>query len=205
MKKQIVIMIGLTTLLAVPTRASQEKLAESIRGVQLEALRTAEQLKSTLGTLNALTKQSKGDLRPAYDAFGADVVKTEAAAGTTRKQVQWMAGEGRSYFQDWQTSVSGIANESLRKKAQKRLNSVKESYADVEQALQQASEKFNPFLSDLDDVRKALATDLTAGGVKSIRSTVKKANWDHQYVTEAVNSALKGMDKMQKALSSEAK
>jgi hypothetical protein len=205
MKNHILIMIGLTTLLAVPTRASQEQLARSIKDVHMETIRTSEQLKATLGALNGLTKQSKGDLRPAYDTFCAQVAKTEAAAGATRKQVQWMGGEGRAYFQDWQSTVNAIANESLRKKAQKRLDAVKESYASVEGSLQKASEKFTPFLSDLGDIQKALATDVTAGGVKAVRGTVRTANWDHQYVADSINSALKGMDKMQKALSSEAK
>ena len=47
--------------------------------------------------------------------------------------------------------------------------------------------------------------DVTAAGVKSVRSTVKSANWNHQSVNRAINSALKEMDKMEKSLSSEAK
>ena len=47
-----------------------------------------------------------------------------------------MAGDGRQYFQDWQNTINGIANESLRKKAQKRLDAVKRSYDKVEASLQ---------------------------------------------------------------------
>lgn len=79
------------------------------------------------------------------------------------------------------------------------------NYDKVEVSLQQASERFKPFLSDLADIQKALATDVTPGGVKAIKSTVRSANWNHQYVDKAIKSALKEMDKMQKALSSEAK
>ena len=114
-------------------------------------------------------------------------------------------GDGRKYFQDWQATVNSIANESLRKKAQKRLDAVRTSYDKVEASLQVAGEKCKPFLSDLGDIQKALAADVTAGGVKAIRSTVRSANWDHQFVNRAVNSALKDMSKMENALSSEAK
>jgi hypothetical protein len=205
MKKQIWITIGLATLLASATQASQEQLASSIREAHAEATRTDAQLKGTLSALNALTEQSKGDLRPAYDSYCAEVAKTESAAGWTRTRVQWMAGDGRKYFQDWQKTVNGIANESLRKKAQKRMDAVKTSYDKVEASLQLASEKFRPFLSDLADIQKSLATDVTAGGVKAIKSTVKSANWNHHYVDKAIKSALKEMDKMRKALSTEAK
>jgi len=205
MKNKILLTLGLVTLLFSTTQASQEQLAKSIREARVETSRTAAQLKATLDTLTALTKQSKGDLRPAYNTFCAEIPKTEAAAGQTRTRVQWMAGDGRKYFQDWQATINGIANKSLQKKAQKRMDAVRKSYDKVEASLVQAGEKFRPFLSDLADIQKFLATDVTAGGVKAIKSTVRTANWDHGYVEDAINDALKEMDKMEKALSPEAK
>jgi hypothetical protein len=205
MKKKLLLTLGLATLMASSTQANQEQLANSIKEAHVETTRTSDQLKATLASLNALTKQEKGDLRPAYTTYCAEVTKTEAAAAWTRTRVQWMAGDGRKYFQDWQATVNSIANESLRKKSQKRLDAVQKSYDKVEASLKLAGEKFAPFLSDLGDIQKALATDVTAGGVKAIKSTVKSANWNHQYVDKAVQSALKEMEKMEKALSPEAK
>jgi len=205
MKTKFLSTLILATLLAATTGFSQQQLATSIKEARVETTRTSDQLKATLGALTALTKQKKGDLRPAYSAYCSEVAKTESAATWTRTRIQWMAGDGRKYFQDWQTTVKGIANPSLQKKAQKRLDTVRKSYDKVEASLQQAGDKFKPFLSDLGDIQKALATDVTAGGVKAIKSTVNSANWNHQFVDNAIQSALKEMAKMQKALSSEAK
>lgn len=204
MKKQTLLTIGLMTLLASATQASQEQLAKSIGDAHLEATRTSEQLKATLGAINALTKQTQGDLRPTYNTYCSEVAKTESAATYTRTRSQWMASDGRQYFKDWQNTVNGIANESLRKKSQKRLDAVQKSYDKVEASFQLAGEKFRPFLSDLGDIQKALATDVTPGGVKAIKSTVKSANWNHQFVDKAITSALKEMAKMKKALSTQA-
>jgi hypothetical protein len=204
MKKQILLTIGLTGLLTSVTQASQEELAKSIHDAHVETSRTFEQLKATLGSLNELTQQKTGDLRPAYATFCSQVTNTFAAGDVTRTRLQWMGGEGRKYFTDWQNTINGISNESLRKKAQKRLNSVQKNYDNVEESLKEAAEKFKPFLSDLNDVRTALSTDVTAGGVKAIKSTVRTANWDYQFVERAVNSAIKDMGKMEKALTSQA-
>ena len=204
MKMQTLFMIGFATLLTTATQASQEQLAGSIKQAHLETSRTSEQLKATLDAINALTKQTKGDLRPAYTTYCAEVVKTGSAAELTRTRVIWMGGDGRKYFQDWQATVEGISNESLRKKAQKRLDNVRASYDKVETSLQAAGDKFKPFLSDLADIQKSLAADVTAGGVKAIRSTVQSANWNHQFVNRSVNTALHEMTKMEKALSAEA-
>ncbi len=205
MKKTTLVTIGLASLLAATAQANQQQLATSIKEAHAETARTSEQLKATLAALTALTKLTQGDLRPAYNTYCAEVAKTEAAATWTKTRIQWMASDGRKYFQDWQDTVKGIANESLQKKAQKRLEAVQKSYDKVEASLKVAGEKFKPFLSDLSDIQKALATDVTPGGVKMIKSTVSSANWNHQYVDKAINSTLKEMEKMEKALSSEVK
>ncbi len=205
MKKQILFSIGLVALMATASQASQEQLAAGVKETQGEATRTAEQLKETVGALNALGKQKKGDLRPTYDKFCAEVVKTQAAADLTASRVNSMNTSGAKYFEDWQNTINGINNESMRKKSQKRLDSVKAGYHKVLAALTEAAEKFKPFLSDLNDIQKVLATDVTAGGVKAAGSTIKSANWNYKYVDQAVKTALRELDKMSKSLSSEAK
>lgn len=204
MKKRILLTIGLATLLA-SAQASQEQLAQSIQDAQGETARTSEQLKATLAALNALTKQSKGDLTPAYKTYCGEVAKTQAARDWTVSRIQSMDKNGGTYFEAWQGKVNEIANESLRKKSQKRLDAVKTSYNKVLGSLKEAGEKFKPFLSDLGDIEKVLATDVTAGGVDAIKSTVKSANWNYKYVEKSISAALKEMDKMAKSLSSEAK
>lgn len=203
--QKISVIICLAALVTFAASATQEQLAKSINEARIETMRTADQLAATLTSLNALTQQKKGDLRPSFETFQSEIKKTDSAANTTAARAQWMAQDGINYFKTWQKTVDGIANESLRKKAQKRLNTVNESYGKVESSLAQAKEKFAPFLSDLRDVEKSLSADVTANGVKAIRGTVKTANWDHQFVSKAIQSAIKEMDKMSKALSPEAK
>lgn len=203
MKKQLLLTLGLVSLLFTAAQASQEQLAISIRETRNEATRTRQQLKATLDSITALTQQKEGDLRPAYNAFAAEIPKTEAAAGWTATRVQWMAGDGQHYFDTWQGTISSISNKSLQKKAQKRLDEAKKSYGKISSSLKDAREKFRPFLSDLSDIQKALANDVTPSGVKNIRSVVRSANYRYGGVSSAMEKALKEMDKMEASLSSE--
>ena len=206
MKKQTLFIIGLATLLASgPQAYSQEQLGKSIQEARLETARTSLQLRTTLGALNGLTQKTEGDLRPAYNTFAAEVTNTVAAAETTAARVKWMDGEGQEYFKEWQNTITTIANESLRKKSQKRLETVRSDFDEVKKELKEAGVKFKPFLSDLSDIQKTLASDVTAAGVKSVRSTVKSANGNYQSVNRAINSAIKELEKMAKALSPEAR
>ena len=144
-------------------------------------------------------------MRPAYEAFTAEVAKTEKAALATATRVAWMQGDGMKCFDDWQTTIASINNESLKKKSQKRLDAVKKSYGKVIEELKEAAEKFKPFLANLTDIQKVLSTDLTAKGVKGLRSTVSSANWNYNNINRTINSALEEMKKMEKDLSPEAK
>src|SRR5689334_4982113 len=107
-----IVALGLSLLSSSVFGASQQQLATSISDARNEAIRTHDQLTTTLNTLTALSKQSSGDLRPAYDAFSAEVPKTEAAAQTTRTRVSWMQGDGQRYFEGWQSDINSISNES---------------------------------------------------------------------------------------------
>jgi hypothetical protein len=204
MKRYMLLTIGLAASLIFSAEASQQQLAQSIKEARTEANRTDEQLRSTLAAVNALTKQKSGDLRPAYEAFAREVPKTQSAADWTRARVQFMAGDGRKYFDDWQKTINSVADSSLRKKGQKRLDSARKSYAAVEAELVTAADKFRPFLSHLNDIQKVLSKDVTANGVKSVKSVVRDANWDYKGVSAAINNALKEMQKMEDALSSQA-
>jgi septal ring factor EnvC (AmiA/AmiB activator) len=202
--KTILTALSLAACLVGVAHAGQEQLAQSIKDARIEASRTHAQLQATLDAINKMTKQKEGDLRPAYNNYCAEVGNTESAAVWTKTRIQWMAGDGRHYFQDWQATIGGISNEGLKKKSQKRLDSAQASYNKVEASLQEAGEKFKPFLSDLGDIKTALAADVTAGGVKSMKGTVRSANWNSQSVDRAIQNALKEMSKMEKALSTQA-
>jgi hypothetical protein len=182
---------------------AQAKLADSLKDIRLETVATRDELKSAVDTLDALTKQKSGDLRPTYDAYCAEVKKTHDAAQATASRVGDMETASKDYFGAWQSEVTSISNESLRRKAQRRLDDVRRSYDKVVASLRQAGAAFKPFLSDLDDVQKTLANDVTVGGVNSIRGVAKDATWNQRKVLRYVNEAIDELARMQNALSSQ--
>jgi DNA anti-recombination protein RmuC len=186
------------------TNASpQAKLAESVAVIRTETLATRDQLQATLNALNALTKQEKGDLKPTFDKYSAEVKNTHAVAEQTAARITAMQAASKEYFDTWKTQVNEINNESLRKKALSRMNDVFEKYNDVIKSLQEASEKFKPFLSNLDDVQKMLANDITPGGVKAVRGVADDANWNMKKVRSSIADAIDELGDMAKSLSSQ--
>jgi len=141
-------------------------------------------------------------LRPAYEKFEAQVAKTQAGATATRARAQKMETEAATHFSAWRTELDTINNAKLKAKGVKRLDTVEKSYNRVTKQIQEAAEKFDPYLSDLADMKKMLANDLSPSGVKALRGTVGDAKFHLTFVRRPLNDAIQELDKMQKTLTS---
>ncbi|HUK81752.1 MAG TPA: DUF2959 family protein [Verrucomicrobiae bacterium] len=181
--------------------SAQENLAKSVEEIRTETLATRGQLQTSIGALTALTNQKEGDLKPAYDAFVAEVGKTHAVAAQTAKRAADMQTASKDYFGAWQQEIAGINNESLRRTAQKRLDSARRNYDKAIASLQEAANRFKPLLTELDDVQKMLAMDVTAAGVKSVRGVANDARRDGDRVRATITDALSNLQDLGVALS----
>jgi hypothetical protein len=84
--------------------------------------------------------------------------------------------EGLAYFQKWNEERAEIQDGPLRIRSFDRKIAVGTQFEDVRSSYAKSKTEFDPFMSDLKDIRTALGTDLTPGGLDSIRSLANKAN-----------------------------
>jgi hypothetical protein len=79
---------------------------------------------------------------------------------------------------------------------------VQKDYDRVMKQMNEAAEKFEPYLSDLSDMQKMLVNDLSSGSIKNLRGTVSDARFHLQGVRAPLNDAIKELSDMDRALSS---
>jgi hypothetical protein len=199
---QLLVVWTLALFTAGSAWAGQEKLGAAMRDTRDEIGQTRDQLQTTVDSISALVSQKKGDLRPAYEQFEAQVAKTQAGAAATRARAQRMETEAATHFSAWRTELDTINNAKIKAKGVKRLEAVEKSYNRVTKQIQEAAEKFDPYLSDLADMKKMLANDLSPSGVKALRGTVGDAKFHLTFVRRPLNDAIQDLDKMQKTLTS---
>ena len=197
--------VAVTCLLPNPAQAGQEKLAADIAQTSQEVGRSRDQLQTTIDVLSALVSQKGGDLKPAFQKFQAEVVRTKKVADATTATAADMQKQSDAYFGEWVKEIASVSNPKLRKNAQKRLDAVKENYTDATKSLEMAAGKFTPFLSDLADIEKILTNDLTAGGIKSIKGTVSSAKFNMTNVRRSIQTAMNSLDKVSAELKRDAK
>jgi hypothetical protein len=115
-------------------------------------------------------------MAPQFQSYSAAVNRLDAQAQVASGQAEAMRLEGLAYFQKWNEERAEIQDGPLRIRSFDRKIAVGTQFEDVWSSYAESKSEFDPFMSDLKDIRTALGTDLTHGGLDSIRSLANKAN-----------------------------
>jgi len=196
-------LVSLLALALVPTSISiaadsAERAAmvkEKIQSLRQDCVQGRRQITATLEELGRLTGEGV-DLRPQFEKFKAELVKMEEKAKSARNRADSMREKGAAFFSEWEQQVNTIQNEEIRNEAATRLGKRKKSYDKILAAMQDAKAELVPFLSDLNDIRKLLESELSAGSVASAKNTIKKAKWHGEDVQESLSDVEKELDRV---------
>jgi hypothetical protein len=132
----------------------------------------------SLANLNDLVSNPNPDLRKQFKAFNASVNDLGSTAKAIASNAEEMKSQGVAYFAKWDEEAAKMRNEDIRNRSEARKNEVASRFARISQQYDETKIAFQTFMSDLRDVQKFLATDLTAGGLAAIKDVAAKANRD---------------------------
>ena len=169
------------TLLAGCASKSFDKGANTSTALQSAAgavAQTSTSLYGVLGAMNNLTFKSQGDLRKQYDAFvsaSADLDKSMAKLDAAVVALHLKADD---YFTDWTNKTATIQSEELRKRSTERKTEVSSKLNEVTASYDSLKNSMKPFTGDLKDIQTYLGTDLTSGGLATIKDVVAKTKVD---------------------------
>ena len=176
-----------------PEQAAAVK--EKLQTLRSNCAKGRHQVAVTVEELSRLTVPDV-DLRPQFEKFKAELVKMEEAAGNARERADAMKAKGEKFFADAEVQVAEIQNPDIRKAAEKRLGARKKSYGKVLSAMQEAKAEFQPFMSDLNDLKKMFDSELTTTSVKSAKDLIRQARWHGNDVTDALEDVEKELDRV---------
>jgi len=182
------------TFAAESAERAQETKAR-IDAVRVEAAKIRNQIGLTLEELNRLRKDSV-ELRTQFQLYTRELAKMEEQARVARDRAVSMSEKGQAYFQAWEDTIKSIANADIRDQAQKRYNKRVKSYNKIVKAMSDARDELRPFLSDLNDLKKLLDSELSRESVKSTQSLIKSANWHGEDVVESLKDVETELDRV---------
>ena len=94
----------------------------------------------------------------------------------------------RSYLQAWDKQLDAISFEHIRDLSQARRTEVANRMSAINQRYQQSQQVVEPLISYLLDIRRALGSDLTTGGLGSMKEIVENAGTNAAKVQSALNA-----------------
>lgn len=176
----------------------QERTVETVADTRKEMVDVRSQIDRTLTSLNALVNASPSDLRKAYDRYARDVDAMRKEAAAMEKHASAMEKHTGDYLASWQRSQSQIQNPELRDVTGQRREVLTNSFQRIQGAFREARRDVTPFLTRLEDIRRALGNDLTAVGVAAIAQTdaVSSANAHGAAVATSLDVAINEFDQL---------
>jgi hypothetical protein len=128
----------------------------------------------SMKSLDELVAAASTDPRKPYEAFAKSVDNVEASGNTAKKDADKMRERAAAYFSQWETQMESVKNEDVKKLSQERKAKLQEAFDSIKNAADDAKQSFPGFLSDLKDLRTALAHDLTPQGIDAAKGVVDK-------------------------------
>ena len=172
-----------------------ETMAKQVEGVQP----AKPQVDAMLASLEGLTR-AQGDMRPAFKQFSQTLDDTEKTAARARKSQATIREKEAEYFAEWQRQAAEITNPQIKAATQARQAEVKSTLASLSQTGRAAGEAYDPFISNMKDIRTYLSNDLTPAGVKRLEPTIEKARRDGAALQKALDEFNRASERVQATL-----
>jgi hypothetical protein len=151
--------------------AAAESLQDAAVQVQAESIA----IDSTVATLNDLINNPASDLKPQFERYNEALGRLVALEDRNEKAASRASHKSVAYFDAWDKQLGNIEYESIRNKSLSRKGEVKDRFNTVNSRYHEAQQAVQPLISYFDDIRIALSTDLTAGGLESVKTIALNA------------------------------
>jgi hypothetical protein len=131
---------------------------------------------AVIASLSDLMDKPGASLALQFQAYSTAVDKLESAEKSVGNHASAMDSQGKAYFKNWDAELAKIQNDALQTRSLNRRNVMSARFEKAKASYAAATAECSPLMSNLKDVRTALATDLTANGLKSAKSLASQAS-----------------------------
>ena len=175
-----------------------ETLATPTMGQFRASLNTEQQqIDSTLKSLAALTDPNQQDLRGAYDKYTDNLARMQENAESMKRQADAMRDSRDAYFANWEEKATDIDNPTIRASADARRKRLRDAHEQIATVSGEAKDAYVPFMKDLQDIKKYLATDLSKSSVADLGDAAKKVQGDGAALKAKLDAIGKALDTVQ--------
>lgn len=196
--------IGVAALLlagcASPGYQQAEKTGASIAQFRTDVVKGKQAIDATMQSLGQIAATANTDPRAAFQQYKKDLANLEAAAVKVRKRSQQLQAQGDAYFKKWQQQTATVQNPEIRKLSEEQKSRMQATFDTIQQHTDPLKAKFDPWLSDLRDLRTYLGNDLSVSGIDAARGLFEKTQSEGTEIQKSMDSLVTELNQVSTAI-----
>ena len=162
-----------------------------------DLVRGEQQVDGTLAALGELTDPNQADLRGAYDRYTDQLTRMKAQADSMKNEADAMRASRDAYFAKWEDRAMEIENPTIRASAEARRKRLRDAHERIATASGDVRDAYEPFIKNLEDIRKYLSTDLSKASVADLEDAAKSTRAQGGIVKEKIGVIIRMLDDVQ--------
>jgi hypothetical protein len=166
-----------------------DRAAGSAQVAAFQAQTERQALAGTLATLTNLAGKPAADLKPQFESFNAALDGLAEAAKQGGVTGERLVRSNAVFLAAWAKDLTTITNADVRSRSETRRTEVSKQIDVATSHYKQAQDALWSLIHYLQDVRRALSTDLTAQGVEALKPSANNANATASKVQDALSQA----------------
>jgi len=179
-----------------------DRAADSAQAAAIQAQTESQALAGTMATLNNLVDKPAPDLRLPFQSFSASMEGLVATLKQGGVCGDHLVRSNAIFLASWSKDLTTITNADVRSRSEARRTEVSKQIDAATARYKQAQDALRSLVDYLQDIRRALSTDLTQGGVEAVKPLVGNANATTSKVQDALTQASTALTSLSTQMSS---
>lgn len=183
---------ALTMLSGCATTGMQrsEKAGVTMKTVEQDIQKALAQVDVTSASLDELVRPGQSDPKKAYNKYSDNVGKMDHDAKVLFDHTDKMSAQGKNYFEEWQKQGNAYTNPEIQTLSEQRRSEMSAVYVKISEASVGVKGAAKAYLSNINQIKSYLSTDLTPKGIDSIAPVARQANIDGNNLRSSVQPVL---------------
>jgi hypothetical protein len=178
--------ITLVTCGCASTYRQGDAASASLHKAAMEIRAESGAIDVTLASLDNLVNNPGPDLKPQFARYSHSLDGLVAASKRAETSAEAAKQKSADFFESWDKRTADIKFEAVRDQSVSRKTQVSTEFNTVNERYRENQAVIEPLISYLQDIRTALSTDLTTGGVQSVKTLADNAAQNAQKVQTAL-------------------
>jgi len=167
-----------------------DKTGAGIAEFREEIVNGKAAIDNTVTALDQIAATATTNPREAFGQYSKAVDNLDSAANKAKKQAQDMREKGQAYFKQWEAEMAQVKNPEIRQLAEQQKAKLQETFESIRKYSEPLKAQFDPWLSDLKDLRTYLGNDLTISGVNAAKSLFAKTRAEGAEVQKSMDGLI---------------